>query len=292
MRIDRRTLLRAAAGGVIIGWPAVDTPTPAPRVFVVGDSTAASYAIAEIPRAGWGQALPVFLDPGTVVVNDAVSASSAKSFADLGRLDQTLAALRPGDVLLISFGHADASENPTRHTDPWTTFQKYLLRFVAGALAAQAVPVLVTPAERRRFTTGGAAFRSHGDYPEAMREVAALSDTALIDLTELSFRLWDSLGPEATKDYFLWLDPGVSPKFPTGISDDTHFQARGAIELARLVVEAGPMLPGRNPRALADPTLPADLLTWLPTRPGPDPLTEPGAGVTASEPPPGGDGIA
>src|SRR5690349_1880169 len=278
---NRRTLLRAAtAGGVILGWPGVATPAHAARpagasrraIHVVGDSTAASYAVAEIPRAGWGQALPLFLDSGTTVVNEAVSASSSKSFADVGRLDRTLAALRPDDVLLISFGHADESENPTRHTEPWTTFQDYLFRYVQGARAARARAVLVTPVERRRFTTDGTACPSHGEYPAAMRELAAATGTPLIDLTALSMALWDSLGPEATKEYFLWLAAGESPKFPEGVADDTHFQARGAIELARLVVWAGQMLPGRDRRALTDPTIAADRLTWLPTRPGPDPL--------------------
>ena len=60
--------------------------------------------------------------------------------------------------------------------------------------------------------------------------------------------------------------------FPAGVSDDTHLQALGAIEVARLVVSAGGMLPGRNHRALNDPDIPADRLLWLPTRPGPDPL--------------------
>lgn len=284
MMIDRRLLLRAAVGSVVLGCTGIAAPALArqpdgagdgpsqPAIYVVGDSTAASYAVAEIPRAGWGQALPLFLDPETVVVNEAVSASSSKSFADVGRLDRILAALRPDDVLLIAFGHADESELPTRHTEPWTTFQEYLFRYVDGALAAQALPVLVTPVERRRFTAEGAAYPSHGEYPDAIREVAAGTRTPLIDLTALSFMLWNSLGPEATKDYFLWLDPGESPKFPNGVSDDTHLQARGAIEVARLVVSAGGMLPGRDPRALEEPNISADRLGYLPTRPGPDPL--------------------
>jgi pectinesterase len=105
-----------------------------------------------------------------------------------------------------------------------------------------------------------------------MRALAAATRTPLIDLTALSFALWDAMGPEATKDYFLWLDAGESPKFPDGISDDTHFRACGAIELARLVVSAGRMLPGRDRRALVDREIPEDRLVWLPTRPGPDPL--------------------
>jgi len=284
MVLDRRTLLRAAVGGAAGGLVGGAGPARARQrnvtphggsgrtIYVVGDSTAASYAVGEIPRAGWGQALPLFLHPETVVANEAVSASSSKSFADAGRLDRILAVIRPDDVLLISFGHGDASQDPTRHTDPWTTYQEQLCRYVTGARAVRALPVLVTPVERRRFTADGVAYLSHGEYPDAMRALAAVTCTPLIDLTALSFTLWSRLGPEATKDYFLWLDAGGSPRFPSGISDDTHLQAHGAIEVARLVVSAGRGLPGRNCRALRQRCLSDDLLTWLPTRPGPDSL--------------------
>lgn len=265
MTVDRRTLLRAAAAGVVGAFPMA---TPSRTIYVVGDSTAAAYAVDEIPRAGWGQALPLFLDRRTVVANEAVSASSSKSFAEAGRLKLIEGLLRPADVLLISFGHGDESTNPTRHTEPWTTYQEYLSRYVAGARSAGAQPVLVTPVERRRFTPDGRALPTHGEYPDAMRALALSSGTPLIDLSELSLELWERLGPEATKDRFLWLAAGDSPKYPEGVADDTHFQARGAIEVARLVVSAaGPLLAGK-PALNPEP----DALIWYPTRPGPDPL--------------------
>jgi hypothetical protein len=51
------------------------------------------------------------------------------------------------------------------------------------------------------------------------------------------------------------------------VADNTHFQAHGAIEVARLVASAGWMLPGRDGRALRDLTLADDLLVWPATRP-------------------------
>ncbi|MFB9362694.1 rhamnogalacturonan acetylesterase [Actinoplanes nipponensis] len=276
MTLDRRTLLRAALGGAVAGGlgfagaGAADAGHRPPRrtVFVAGDSTAATYAVADAPRAGWGQALPVFLRPGIRVVNEALSGASSKSFADLGRLDRILAAIRPGDVLLISFGHNDEKvEDPARGTDPWGAFQDYLRRYVDGARSRQARPVLVTPVERRRFTADGVPYQSHGEYPAAMRALAAGTGTPLIDLTASSFARWGALGPEATKSHFLWLDAGVSPNYPAGVADNTHFQAHGAIEVARLVVAEGRMLPGRDCRALRETTIPDDVLVWPATRP-------------------------
>jgi pectinesterase len=207
-------------------------------IFVAGDSTAATYATFEAPRAGWGQALPVFLGRHVTVVNEALSGASSKSFVDLGRLDRILAAIRPGDYLLVSFGHNDEKTDLERHTDPFTTYQAYLRRYIDGARRLGAHPVLVTPVERRRFDATGHAVASHGDYPQAMRELGAASRVPVVDLTAASMGLWDRLGVDATTRYFLWLAPGQSPNYPDGVQDNTHFQAHGAIEVARLVAAA------------------------------------------------------
>jgi len=202
------------------------------------------------------------------VVNEALSGASSKSFADLGRLDRIGTAIRPGDVLLVSFGHNDEKvTDPARGTAPWTTFQQYLRLHLDAARAARATPILVTPVERRRFTADGTPYLSHGEYPDAMRALATATRTPLVDLTRLSFDLWGRLGPEGTKDWFLHLDAGESANHPDGVADNTHFQAHGAIELARAVVAAGRAIPGRDGRALRRTGIPDEVLTWPPTRP-------------------------
>jgi lysophospholipase L1-like esterase len=271
MGIERRTVLGAAlagAAGAVWGPSGAAEAAVCRTVHVAGDSTAATYATADVPRAGWGQALPVFLRPDITVANAALSGASSKSFVDLGRLDLILAAVRPGDVLVVSFGHNDEkSEDPARYTEPWTTFQDYLRLYLDGARARRARAVLVTPVERRRFTADGVPYLSHGEYPDAMRALARETRTPLVDLTALSFDLWGRLGTEATKDHFLWLDPGESPNYPTGVADNTHFQAHGAIEVARLVAAHAPALPGRDFNAIRDTDIPDSVLTWPPRRP-------------------------
>lgn len=241
---NRRPIRLLALGAALLAALATGSPAkagpPAPRmpatVFVAGDSTAATWPASTAPKAGWGQALSVFLDPHRVRVdNEALSGASSKSFIEVGLLDKILAAIRPGDYLLISFGHND-EKTDDRHTDPYTTFQEYLMRYVDGARARGAFPVLVTPVERRRFDANGQPYLSHGDYPQAMRDLAIAQRVPLIDLTALSFARWGQVGVEGTKDYFLWLDPGESPNWPDGVQDNTHFQAHGAIELARIVI--------------------------------------------------------
>lgn len=208
------------------------------HVFITGDSTASTYVSSLAPRAGWGQALPVFLTSGAVAVNAAQSGASSKSFADQGRLDSVLAQLKRGDYLLISFGHNDEKkEDPARYTEPSTTYKSYLSQYVDRSRAKGAKPVLVTSVERRRFTSAGTISPTHGAYPAAMRQLAAAKGVPLVDLTASSTALFNRAGVEGTKKYFLHLKAG-HPNYPDGVEDNTHFQATGAIEVARLVATA------------------------------------------------------
>ncbi|MET9513640.1 rhamnogalacturonan acetylesterase [Streptomyces sp. NPDC002994] len=209
------------------------------NVFIAGDSTAADKYASAAPETGWGMALPFFLSHKLRVVNHAVNGRSSKSFIDEGRLEPILEAIRPGDFLLVQFGHNDEKrEDPTRYTEPWSTYQEHLLRYVDGARARGARPVLLTSVERRRFDAAGTALATHGEYPEAMRALAAARDVPLLDIAALSRALWQKLGPEASKAYFHWLAPGESPNYPDGVSDNTHFHPPGAIEVARMTARA------------------------------------------------------
>jgi lysophospholipase L1-like esterase len=269
----RRSFLAATAavlGAPLITTPAWASPGRAPRVFVTGDSTASTYAAREAPRAGWGQALGLFLGHGATVDNRALSGASSKSFADLGLLDGVLADIRPGDYLLASFGHNDSkSTDPDRYTEPWSTYQDQLAAYLDGARGRGAHPVLVTSVERRRFTADGAPRESHGDYPAAMRALADREGVPLVDLTALSLELWGGLGPEGTKDHFLWLDPGEHANYPDGVQDNTHFQAHGAIEVARLVAAALKRQRVLHPSFVRrlDDGIPDAELTWPAQRP-------------------------
>jgi pectinesterase len=254
------------AASILVAGPPADAHRRTVTVFVAGDSTAANWPASTAPKAGWGQALAPFLDQRRVrVSNLALSGASSRSFVEVGLLDQILGAIRPGDYLLISFGHND-EKTDDRHTDPATTFPQYLSLYIDGALRHGAHPVLVTPVERRRFNAEGHAVASHGAYPQAMRDLGTARRIPVIDLTTLSMAQWDALGIEGTKDHFLWLAPGETPNWPDGVEDNTHFQAHGAIELARIVVRelvAGCLLPRADAIRLNQP-VPDGALIWAP----------------------------
>src|SRR3954454_17936162 len=92
-----RFVSRVAVAGVAVAVSATGVSASAAAVthiYVAGDSTASTYVSAQAPRAGWAQALPVFLTSNAVAVNVAKSGASSKSFIDLGRLDHILASIK------------------------------------------------------------------------------------------------------------------------------------------------------------------------------------------------------
>ncbi|MDQ0580213.1 rhamnogalacturonan acetylesterase [Streptomyces rishiriensis] len=232
MSLTRRQVTSAALAAVPLGAVAAgpaQAGTRRPRtLFIAGDSTAAQKYSDAAPETGWGMALPFFLHKDRPVANHAVNGRSSKSFVDEGRLDAVLAAIRPGDLLLVQFAHNDEkTTDPARYTEPWTTYQDHLRMYVDGARAKGARPVLATPVERRRFDAEGNALPTHGEYPAAMRALAEAERVALLDVQALSLALWQRLGVEETKTYFNWT---------ASEQDNTHFNPPGAIAVARLVV--------------------------------------------------------
>lgn len=207
-------------------------------VYLAGDSTVSSYESTLAPRMGWGQVFGLYFDEKIVVKNEASSGRSSKSFIDEGRLEAILDQIEQGDYLFIQFGHNDEKmEDPARYTEPFSTYKSYLKQYIDGARAKKAIPVLVTPVERRRFTEEGIARDSHGEYPAAMKELAHEENVPVIDLTAKSKALFQELGPEGTKEVFLWLDAGEHANYPQGAQDNTHFQEAGAGKIAGLVLE-------------------------------------------------------
>ncbi|MFJ3227374.1 rhamnogalacturonan acetylesterase [Streptomyces sp. NPDC086783] len=248
--------LTAAAAAPASAGPSPQGPRRGRTLYIAGDSTAAQKYADAAPETGWGMALPFFLHRDLAVANHAVNGRSSKSFVDEGRLDAVLAAIRPGDLLLVQFGHNDEkTADPTRYTEPWTTYQDQLRLYVDGARARGARPVLATSVERRRFDAGGTALPTHGDYPAAMRALAEEEGVALLDVQALSLALWQRLGPEETKRYFNWTATE---------QDNTHFNPPGAIAVARLVAGELPrrrVVAPRDVRRL-DGDVPESWITW------------------------------
>ncbi|MFI0191379.1 rhamnogalacturonan acetylesterase [Streptomyces sp. NPDC017082] len=255
MSLTRRQVTSAGLAAVpLVGRSRRETRT----LHLAGDSTAAQKYADAAPETGWGMALPFFLHQELKVANHAVNGRSAKSFVDEGRLDALLAGVRRGDVLLVQFAHNDEkATDPARYTEPWTTYQRYLRLYLAGARERGARPVLATPVERRRFAADGTALPTHGEYPAAMRALAEEEGVALLDIEALSLALWQRLGAEETKTYFNWTATE---------QDNTHFNPPGAVAVARLVAREllRTRVLARHDVVRLHEEVPASWITWPP----------------------------
>jgi lysophospholipase L1-like esterase len=236
--------------------PAVQAVTVEPvtvaTVFLLGDSTVTDQRFED--GASWGQMLPRFFQPTVAVANHAESGETMKSFLTGLRLAKVLSQLKAGDWVFMQFAHNDQKKQwPQTYVEAGTTYQAYLRTFIAEVRLRGATPVLVTSPQRRNFGPDGKILNTLGDYPAAMRAVAAAEKIALIDLEAASRAFYEALGPEK------------SPlAFSNAGKDATHHNNYGAYELAAVIAQG--IRDARLPLAEAladdftgfDPAKPAD----------------------------------
>jgi lysophospholipase L1-like esterase len=207
-------------------------------IHLAGDSTMAEKLPAKRPETGWGECLQEFFSDKQVEIrNYAKNGRSTRTFISEGLWADLLEHVKPGDYVLIQFGHNDESQAKTdRYTAP-EDFRKNLVRFINDVRAKQAFPVLLTPLMRRRFDAAGKIEDTHGEYPDIVRSVASEYQTPLLDMHRKSTEILERYGPEASKALFLQLKPKENPNYPDGIEDNTHFSPSGARVMAGLAAD-------------------------------------------------------
>ena len=127
---------------------------PVITIFMIGDSTMSNKSlVGGNPERGWGHVLPGFFSENIRVDNHAMNGRSSKSFIDEGRWDKVLSLIKKGDYVFIQFGHNDEKPKADRHTDPGTTFDANLRKFVNETRAKGGIPVLFNSIVRRNFGT-------------------------------------------------------------------------------------------------------------------------------------------
>ncbi|HVZ63879.1 MAG TPA: rhamnogalacturonan acetylesterase [Lacunisphaera sp.] len=227
------TLFLALLAGSIVAQPTPPDPkvpppaakqslNPAlPTIWIAGDSTAAAGNPA--PIVGWGVPFPSYFDLDKVnVVNRARGGRSSRTFIAEGLWDELMAQVKPGDQVLIQFGHNDGSPvnedasvpkakrrsrgslpglgDETREIDNIVTgkhevvhtFGWYVRKMIADVKARGATPTLLSLTVRN-YWKNGRIERGSGHYREWDRALASEAGIAFVDLTrqladELDFR--------------------------------------------------------------------------------------------------------
>ena len=209
-------------------------------IYTIGDSTMADKVKPdENPEKGWCQVLPSFFDLNKVTIdNRAVNGRSTKSFINEKRWESIYNSLKPGDYVLIQFGHNDEKlADSTRYTNPHTAYRHNLIRFVIETRKKGAIPILFSSIARRNFNEQGVLIGTHGDYPLETRLVAQEYQVPFIDLEYFSELLEQSYGVEKSKELHLYFKMGEHPYYSEGKSDDTHLSLKGATEIAKIAVQ-------------------------------------------------------
>src|SRR5687768_4838474 len=218
-----RRILTVIASIVAIAASAAHAQTrPAsdqrPTLFLVGDSTVKNGTKGQ---RGWGEEIDKYFDTARInIANRAIGGRSSRSFQAEGRWDKVLAELRPGDFLLIQFGHNDGGNPKTDpkgrgslrgggeetveveangKTEIVHTFGWYLRKYARDAKAKGAHPILGSYVPRNDWTDGKVV---RGSYVKPTREAAGAAGVAFIDLHELAARRYEQLGAAKVKEFF------------------------------------------------------------------------------------------
>ena len=229
-------------------------------VFMIGDSTMANKdTTGGKQERGWGMMLQQYFKSGVVVDNHAVNGRSSKSFIDEGRWDVVLSKMKPGDYVIIQFGHNDEKPAADRHTDPGTTFDANLRRFVLESRAKGGIPILCNAVVRRNFyrqvdssvddeslrnttyedekVNSDTLIDTHGAYLQSPRNVARELGVPFIDANRVTHDLEQGMGIEGSRRLHMWFRPGEHPSVPKGRKDNTHYNVYGATVVAGLLAE-------------------------------------------------------
>lgn len=198
-----------------------DETTP-PTIHLIGDSTMADKKRMDLPERGWGQLFPEFIIAPAKVDNRALNGRSTKSFINEKHWSKLIDEIRPGDWLIIQFGHNDQKvDNPKVGTEVDGEYRDNLLRFIREARAKSAHPILATSVVRRRWDEQGKFYDTLGDYPEVTRKVAKEQKVPLLDLHTLTMEMEREAGEEGSKRFHF-------------SGDDTHYSETGARATAAL----------------------------------------------------------
>lgn len=190
-----------------------------PNIVLLGDSTVRNgRGDGSNRQFGWGDPFESYFDSDKVnVVNRAIGGLGARTFRDTRNYQDVLKMLKPGDVVLIQFGHNDnGPTGPIRGTGDETemrpirgsdqqelthTFGWYLRQYIEEVQQTGATVVVCSLVPRNIWKDGKIA-RSADGHAAWARTIAESSNVGFIDLHEIIAKQYDSLGQDEVNKLF------------------------------------------------------------------------------------------
>ena len=226
-----------------------------PTVYTIGDSTVKNgRGDGAGGLWGWGDAIVQYFDTSKInVENHALGGTSSRTFQAKGLWEEVRNKLKPGDFVLMQFGHndngplndtlrargtikgvgedsVDIDNLITKVHEVVHSYGWYLRKVVLETKEKGAIPVIITPIPRNDWKDGKIV-RTPDSYPKWAMEVARQEKVQFVDLNKKMSDKLDSYGESQVTGWFYYS------------RDHTHTSAEGAVLSASLVVEGIKAMP-------------------------------------------------
>jgi len=222
----RRFVLAGFIAVVVSAAIHVHASAAPPTLWLIGDSTVRNGSKG---LRGWGEEIGALLDPAKVTVqNHARGGRSSRTFLTEGLWYKVDAEIKPGDFVLMQFGHNDGGKvsgefapgrpsraslkgngEETQDAEVGTTGKKetvhtygwYLRKFIKDAKARGATPIVLSPVPHNDWKDGSVR-RSTNDYTQWASDAAKSENVPFIDLNDIVARHYEALGQDKVKEFF------------------------------------------------------------------------------------------
>jgi lysophospholipase L1-like esterase len=203
--------------------PAAPANPALPTLFVVGDSTANSNA----PLRGWGSEIGAFFDPTKInVINRAIGGRSSRTFITEGRWDKVLAEMKPGDFVIVQFGHNDAGnymdpkakgrpslkgegedtaqalKSDLKTMETIHSFGWYMRKYATDAKAKGATPILLSMVPHKDWKDGKILRNEQGTFVQWTKNAATTTGALFIDTNTIIAEGLERLGQDKVASFF------------------------------------------------------------------------------------------
>src|SRR5437870_3935079 len=190
-----------------------------PTLYIIGDSTVHNTGQGLM---GWGDCIGEMFDTSKIKVeNHAMGGRSSRTFLNEGRWDKVMETLKPGDFVLIQFGHNDGGEindaprargtirgigDQTQEIDNQLTgkheiihsYGWYMRKYVTDAKSKGATPIVCSLVPRNMWKDAK-VIRSPESYAGWAQQIAEQEHVPFIDLNEIIAKYYEQMGPDKVK---------------------------------------------------------------------------------------------